>query len=374
MSSIAKYYRTGTAVIALSASLSTAAAAADADRLATANARLTTLLPQLLSQHNVPGVSYAVADSSGVLLSAAFGEARPDVLATPSTLFNVASVTKLISAETVLQLAAQGKFDLDAPMAPTWIDPDIVEDPRHKQLTPRHALAHQTGFPNWRASAEDGRLAFQFDPGTRPGYSGEGFEYVARFAERRTDAAFPELAHSEVFEPAGVTAYAFGQDSAFENRLAWSMKPDGSFTKADQASSWRAADDLYISAPGTARILARLLGAGSLPPDLEKDRRSIQYDMTAQFCGNDAFKAVCPNGVGFGLSGIVFEYDNQTVYWQAGGDVGERAIAFYVPARDLAVVIFANGNRGGKLFAPIAAEFYDNPKFVEFLRIQGQRQ
>ncbi|MEL6359911.1 MAG: hypothetical protein AAFR21_02410, partial [Pseudomonadota bacterium] len=73
------------------------------------------------------------------------------------------------------------------------------------------------------------------------------------------------------------------------------------------------------------------------------------------------------------LSGVVFEYEAETVLWQGGGDVGERAVAFYVPEKEIAVVVFTNGANGAKLFAPIAELFYDNQKYVEFLRAQGEQ-
>jgi hypothetical protein len=43
-------------------------------------------------------------------------------------------------------------------------------------------------------------LQFQWQPGTQFGYSGEGFDYVARFAEKKTGRPFEELAQEYVFD------------------------------------------------------------------------------------------------------------------------------------------------------------------------------
>ncbi|MEM7707175.1 MAG: serine hydrolase domain-containing protein [Pseudomonadota bacterium] len=344
----------------------------NADTLAHRKAQLDTLVPPLLKEHNVPAVSIAVANQDGLTLAATYGEAKPGEAATEETLFNVASVTKLLAAETILQLAASGTIELDQPMAPTFVDPDIADDPRALQLTPRHALAHQTGFPNWRSMLEDKRLAFQFDPGSRPGYSGEGFEYVARYAEAVTNKTFPDL----VAEMTGLGTHqdrvAFTDGSPYASDFAWSRIASGEFAPADASSTWSAADNLYVSAATFAGFLGRLLD-GSLPPSVEKDRRTIQFDMTQMFCGRPAFAKVCPKAIGFGLSGIIFRYENETVLWQGGGDKGEKAIAFYVPEKNLAVVIFTNGVNGARLFSPIASVFYDNPDYIEYLRIQGEQ-
>src|SRR5690606_36011921 len=48
-----------------------------------------------------------------------------------SSVFNVASLTKPLTAIVTLKLAEQGKLNLDEPIHPYWIDPDIADDPRH---------------------------------------------------------------------------------------------------------------------------------------------------------------------------------------------------------------------------------------------------
>ena len=72
------------------------------------------------------------------------------VPATTRTLYNVASLSKPIFAETIHRLAAAGRLSLDEPMSAYWVDPDVANDPRHERLTPRIALSHRTGFKNWR--------------------------------------------------------------------------------------------------------------------------------------------------------------------------------------------------------------------------------
>jgi CubicO group peptidase (beta-lactamase class C family) len=72
----------------------------------------------------------------------------PGVGASGKTLYNMASLTKPVTAETVLRLTSAGKISLDESMSPFWLDPDIQSDPWSKLLTPRLCLSHQTGFAN----------------------------------------------------------------------------------------------------------------------------------------------------------------------------------------------------------------------------------
>ncbi len=143
----------------------------------------------------------------------------PGVSVTTSTLYNIASMSKPISAEVVLRLASEEKLSLDEPMYKYWIDPDIATDPRAKLLTPRMALEHQTGFSNWRRET-DGKLAFTKDPGTGFGYSGEGYQYVARFAEKKAGQPFEQMAQRLIFAPAGMTHTSYTTQRWMEGQIA----------------------------------------------------------------------------------------------------------------------------------------------------------
>ena len=141
------------------------------------------LMP-LLHREHVASVSFATIANGRTMLAEAYGEAAPGVSASNTTLYNIASLSKPISAEVILRLASAGKLSLDEPMWRYWIDPDLAADQRAELLTPRMALDHQTGFANWRR-ASGSRLAFIRDPGTAFGYSGEGYQYVKVRGERR---------------------------------------------------------------------------------------------------------------------------------------------------------------------------------------------
>ena len=103
-----------------------------------------------LKESDVPSVAVAYIKDGKVAWTAVYGEQSPGVPATEKTLYNLASLTKPITAETVLRLASAGKLSLDESMSPFWLDPDIKDDPWSKLLTPRLCLSHQTGFANWR--------------------------------------------------------------------------------------------------------------------------------------------------------------------------------------------------------------------------------
>lgn len=75
-------------------------------------------------------------------------------------------------------------------------------------ITVRHVLSHSTGLPNWRPPGEP--LAAMRAPGSRWGYSGEGYVLLLGHLEARTRRPIDRLAADEVFGPLGMTATALG--------------------------------------------------------------------------------------------------------------------------------------------------------------------
>ena len=121
---------------------------------------------QWLKKFDVPSGGVAYIENGKLAWTAVYGDQSPGVPATEKTLYNVASLTKPISAELILRLVSAGKMSLDEPISAYWIDPDVKDNPWHKLLTARLCLSHQTGFPNWRVQTNN-VLTFQWEPGTR---------------------------------------------------------------------------------------------------------------------------------------------------------------------------------------------------------------
>jgi hypothetical protein len=86
------------------------------------------VLTNLIAENGVLTAGVGVIDDGNLVWTGYYGEQEPGVPASEKTRFNVASITKTITAETVLRLVGAGNLDLDAPLAPYWVDPDIEHD------------------------------------------------------------------------------------------------------------------------------------------------------------------------------------------------------------------------------------------------------
>lgn len=80
--------------------------------------QLDTWLPELLRQYRVPGVAVALVQDSNIAWAQGYGLANEEA-ATPmtaQTAFQVASISKSITAWGVMRLVEEGALDLDAPI------------------------------------------------------------------------------------------------------------------------------------------------------------------------------------------------------------------------------------------------------------------
>ncbi|GAB2501317.1 serine hydrolase [Arenimonas alkanexedens] len=342
------------------------AAAATSTRGGELKALLDGMVPALLREQRVASVSIARIEQGKLLLAAAYGSQERGVPATPETLYNIASMTKPISAEVVLRLAAARRLSLDEAMAPTWIDPDVAGDARHEQLTPRLALSHRTGFPNWRYET-DNVLRFIRSPDTAFGYSGEGFEYLARFVENKTGESFETLAQALVFDPVAMHDSSYTRRPWFEGRIALPTDKDGAALAPQIADEFVASDDIYSTPSDYARFIVSVIKQEGVDDALASERQRVQTDRKAELC-TPSRQAVCPDAVGMGLGWEVFQFGAETYLMHTGMDNGVFALGYFSPRAGSGTVIFTNSANGPSVVLPILDIIDRDQEFVSFLR------
>ena len=179
--------------------------------------RIDSLIASAMRTNSIPGLSMALVDRSGVYWSKGYGMADLEnfVPARPFTVFRLASVSKPITAVAVMQLAEQGRLDLDAPIR-RYV-PEMPEKPW--PITVRQLLCHQGGVRNWTEDefastrryptlAESIGLfrddPLVHEPGTRATYSSFGYTLLGRAIETASGRSYPEYMRAAVFEPVGM--------------------------------------------------------------------------------------------------------------------------------------------------------------------------
>jgi CubicO group peptidase (beta-lactamase class C family) len=303
-------------------------------------------LPAWLAAAHVPGIAVAVIEHGKVASTTTTGELRPGLPMTPRALFNVASLTKPVTAITTLRLASAGKLALDAPLDPDWIDPDIRDDPRHAKLTTRLVLSHQTGFPNWRRTLPSKKLGFIFDPGTKFGYSGEGFEYLRHALDHHFSTSLPHLADSILFKPLGMRETSYGWNpSADTARFAIGHDTAGAAISDGMRTTDRpsAADWLVTTIGDYSTFGAFVLRGAGLSPAVLADMTTPQVHFADK-----------PNeAMGLGWEVMKGPPEDPVILLHTGSDDGIKTMILLLPTSQRGLVMFTNGERGMEVIGRI---------------------
>ncbi len=307
----------------------------------------------LLHNHGVITAGAGVIKDGSLVWAGYYGEQAPGVPASRDTLFDVASMTKTVAAETVLRLVAAGRLALDESIAPYWVDPDLVDDPRHAALTARIGLTHTTGFLNWRFFADDGVLRILNEPGETYGYSGEGIEYVARYAEKKLGQDFESLVQQEIFTPLGLNNASFSVRQANYDRIARAVDEEGVFHGyycrpsgwCREEGDYPAADDMVISVEDYATFMISAMNGDGLTDSLIADRNRVQTPVATEEsvvvdCASVPAEQ-CPKAQGYGLGWEVLDFGDNQLIGHGGSDWSETTLGyFYTRSRDGLILFF----------------------------------
>ena len=221
------------------------------------------LMPGLMNEHHVPGVSVALVADRILTWSKNYGVAnvRDSTPVTKATLFEACSMTKPVFAYTVLKLAEQGRVDLDRPLVEYLNEPLLPSIPERKLITARMVLSHTSGLPNWRRG-EDERgapLPVLFTPGSKFSYSGEGIYYLQRVIERITGEPLEVYARRTLFKPLGLERMSYVWTRELDTAIAAGHNADGKYLQKTRYVHANAAYTLYTTAEEYARFLIEVM-------------------------------------------------------------------------------------------------------------------
>jgi CubicO group peptidase (beta-lactamase class C family) len=252
----------GRAVLASWITLWSVVAAAQTD--AVLSSELDRWIPGVLRAASVPGLSLAVIREGRIVLTRGYGVADEGTGAplTPETILEAASLSKPLFAYGVLLLAREGKLDLDAPLTRYVARPPVADDPRIEGITARLVLSHATGFPNWRPgrwTETPGPLRIDFDPGTRFGYSGEGYEYLKDAVEHVTGESIEAFLQKKVLAPLGMRVSSYVWRESYERTAAVGHDRERKPAEKRKPGRANAAASLHTSAADYVRFLLAML-------------------------------------------------------------------------------------------------------------------
>jgi CubicO group peptidase (beta-lactamase class C family) len=296
-------------------------------------------VPEAMRELLVPGVSVALLREGRVGWMKSFGvaSAQSQAPVTRETVFEAASISKPVFAYRVLKLCELGVLDLDRSLESYLPEPYLPAEPRVKQITARMVLCHTTGFPNWRPEGQP--LVLERDPGTRFGYSGEGYVYLQKVVEHLTREPIAAQMRSHLLDPFRMRRSSYLWLSEYEGSFAQGHTAQGEPVPKRKPESANVASSLHTTAYEIGLFMSRILKPPR-PDAVHVRPSSIQQMLTVQEKTGSK-----PWGLGWGLDG----QGAKRSFWHWGNNGEFKCFAVAYPESGSGVVVMTNGTHGLRL-------------------------
>jgi len=325
-------------------------------------AKLESLIPRLLDEGIVPGLSIALVQNGELVWHRGFGvkNSQTKEPVTDNTVFEAASLSKPVFAYAVLKLVDAGKIDLDTPL--TKYLPgnyDVGDDARLNQITARHVLSHTPGFPNWRRPG--GPLTIHFTPGERFSYSGEGFVYLAKVVEHITGEKFNDFMKKTVFDPLGMTDSSYVWQDSYATQHTFRHSATGAPAGQSKFTQPNAAASLSTTAQDFGRFMVAVMKGTGLKKATARQMLTAQVKVIESGTNNiKAPEKLSPYllspylswGLGWGLQTT----SDGLAFWHWGDNGNTKAYVVAYEKQKFGIVIFTNGASGLSIVPEIVNE------------------
>jgi len=324
-----------------------------------------------MARGKVAGLALAVIDGGQVTRVSTYGKRNLErgLPLEPDTVMYGASLTKTAFAYLLLQLASEGRLDLDAPLTKLLPKPlpdyrkgerrdfsDLAGDERWRQLTPRILLTHAGGFANFRWLEPDRKLRFHFDPGARYAYSAEGMYILQLIVEEGLGLDAGREMQARVFDRLGMRNTSMQWRPDFAANLADGYTLEGRMEPHDQRSAVTAAGSMDTTIADQARMWAAIARGDGLSPEMRAEmvRPQLPILSAGQFPTLVSRPGAPVPHLAAGLGVVTFR-DRSGAGWFKGGhndSTGNMAICLEAGRR--CVVMLSNDVRAERIFPDIA--------------------
>jgi CubicO group peptidase (beta-lactamase class C family) len=299
-----------------------------------------------LAGRGEPGLAVGVYRDGALFASAAAGSAvvEHDVPITEHTAFDIASVSKQMTAACVLLLARDGRLHLDDD-----IRAQLPELALTRPVTLRQCLTHTAGLRDYFALCDlagipvagigeprfmqliTGQGDLDFAPGSAFSYSNTGYVIAAATVRRVTGHGLARFAQDHLFGPLGMSATHFRDNvSVLVPRLAcgYVAAPDG-FRRCDVTEEVVGDGAVITTIVDLAAWHAFMSSGAVLGTDIRDGL------LTGQTLTDGT-------PIDYALGVVAVDVAGTAAWWHSGAWAGYRSAVIYLPAERAGISVLAN--------------------------------
>lgn len=320
---------------------------------------LASQIDAIMQASHVVGLSIALVDDQTVVWSQGFGYAdqAQGRKATPDTMFRAGSISKLFTATAAMQLAEQGKLDIDQPVQ-NYVPKFAMKSrfPGTEPITPRLLMTHHAGLPDTylkgALTAESfgervenlGEEYVAYPPNLLLTYSNLGFTLLGRAVENACGQPFSACLAERLLQPLGMA------QSGFATGATSSPLMSKGYAGGQEAPPIVLRDVPAGGLNSTVLDLSRFvemvfadggktIGSAPLAEMLRQQNEGLALDLDAQM------------GLGWFLNRNA---SGQPTAWHNGSDGVFNSMLVIAPGKKLGVVVLSNSAEGGGVVLAVA--------------------
>ncbi|SHJ57900.1 CubicO group peptidase, beta-lactamase class C family [Hymenobacter daecheongensis DSM 21074] len=305
-------------------------------------------LTALLKKENVPGIQL-IHTKNGHTTTYSLGLRQNGTTqpVTGQTIFQAASLGKVVLAYTALRLVDQGILRLDTPLFTYFNYPRLRGQARADKITARMVLGHTAGLPNWAqnpfaATWATSPLPLSYTPDSCWNYSGEGYVLLQKTLEHLTGKSVEVLAQEQVFGPLHMARSSFVWQKRFAANAAAGHDAMGRSTGSKQFVEANAGFSLLTTAADYNRFLQALLAGRGLQPATARLLSTAANPANRCRTPSTATDACIDWACGVGLAAT----SRGPALWHWGNNDDFQGFFLALPERRESLLFFTNSANG----------------------------
>ena len=329
-------------------------------------AELDAFITKALKEYQVPGAAIAVVRDGKAVLLKGYGvrDVTKQGVVDENTIFQLASVTKTLTAAAAATVVDQGKLDWDKPIF-NYLPEFVGYDPyMTRWLTERDLLAQRTGWPAFTGDQLDSfgydraeilrRLRFfkpRYSLRDVAQYSNPGFFVAGEVAARASKQSWNDLVEQRLFAPlemsrSGTVIKALQDPNATAAHALVVEKPV--VVEPSNLDITGAASSGTSNAADMSKLMLMFLNKGTykgrqvLKPETVEE--IFKRSMVSAIDFTDLPPISDKTGFYYGLGVGSYDYAGHQIIEKGGALAGVRTIIVLVPDKNAGIVVLANLN------------------------------
>ncbi|NCD33067.1 MAG: alpha/beta fold hydrolase [Spartobacteria bacterium] len=327
-------------------------------------ARVSSLITNLMAEHNLVGCGISLVDGDHVVMADGFGYAdlARGRVADKDTVFMIGSCSKTFGALAAMQLVEEGRLDLDASITNALPDFTIHQRFANNVITPRTILTHHSGLPGDvfnegftirpLLSAPDAVQAMLTNEYTLMptntfwAYNNSGLVLLGQMFRHITGQELDVFARERLFDRMGMTNSSIVSEEGMHKACPYI---DG-VVQPDEYVNLFFAGAIYSTASDMARYTRMLLADGMGDHARVISNATLRAMATKQNADIplDQFNTLLNQGIGFILDPPTLQYLGKVI-WHDGGTVYFRTLLRVALDAQLGCFISCNSAEGASL-------------------------